>query len=206
MAKNDKFYFENLASSTELAKQAAIYLVDCLENYNPEKLEDMLKAMHEIENSADDRKHEMRDALAKAFVTPIEREDLDMLSHQVDDVVDLIEEVLQKFYIYDVREIDENAIGFAQKIVTSCEMLCKIMEEFNNFKKSKELRPLIVALNDVEEDCDRLYLKSMRSLTQNSKDVDFTIAWRKIYESFEECADACEHVSECIGSVIMKNT
>ena len=55
--------------------------------------------MHEIEHSADINKHEMNGTLAKAFVTPIDREDLDMLSLQLDDVVDLIEEVLQKFYI-----------------------------------------------------------------------------------------------------------
>ena len=32
------------------------------------------------------------------------------------------------------------------------------------------------------------------------------IAWRDIYRCLEGCADACEHVSECVGSVIMKNT
>ena len=47
----------------------------------------------------------MNAALAKAFVTPVDREDLDLLSHQIDDVTDIIEEVLQKFYINDVKMI-----------------------------------------------------------------------------------------------------
>ena len=34
----------------------------------------------------------MSEALAKAFVTPIDREDLDMLSRILDDVVDTIDE------------------------------------------------------------------------------------------------------------------
>lgn len=206
MAKGDKFYFENFVASTELAKQAANYLVECFENYNADNIEDMLKKMHEIEHSADVKKHEMREALAKAFVTPVDREDLDMLSHQVDDVVDLIEEVLQKFYIYDIKTVDEPAIDFAKNIVKSCDMLCKLMGEFENFKKSKVLQPLIIELNDAEEECDKLYLSSMRALTKNSMDVLEKVSWRKIYESLEACADACEHVSECIGSVIMKNT
>ena len=166
----------------------------------------MLKKMHEIENNADVKKHEMREALAKAFVTPVDREDLDMLSHQLDDVVDLIEEVLQKFYIYDIQTIDAPAIDFAKNIVKSCGILCEIMGEFENFKKSKTLHPLIVTLNDVEEECDQLYLSSMRALTKKSSNVLETVSWRKIYESLEACADACEHVSECVGSVIMKNT
>ena len=206
MAKGDKFYFDNFVASTELSKKAANYLVECLENYDVNNIEQMLSQMHEIEHCADVKKHEMNEALAKAFVTPVDREDLDMLSHQLDDVVDLIEEVLQKFYIYDIKEIDAPAIDFAKNIVVSCDILCNIMNEFENFKKSKELRTLIIKLNDVEEECDKLYLTSMRALTKKSTDVLETVSWRKIYESLEACADACEHVSECVGSVIMKNT
>ncbi len=206
MAKGDKFYFENFVAITELSKKAANYLVECFENYDANAIEQMLTNMHEIEHNADVKKHEMREALAKAFVTPVDREDLDMLSHQLDDVVDLIEEVLQKFYIYDITKMDAPAVDFAKKIVRSCEILCKIMNEFENFKKSKTLHALIVELNDVEEECDKLHLTSMRALTKNSSDVLETVSWRKIYESLEACADACEHVSECVGSVIMKNT
>ncbi len=206
MAKGDKFYFENFAASTALSKEAAVYLVNCLENYNPDDIENMMATMHEIEHRADVKKHEMNEALAKAFVTPVDREDLDMLSHNLDDVTDKIEEVLQMFYINNIRTIRPAAVEFAKKIVRSCELLCALMEDFENFKKSKKIRGLIVELNDVEEECDQLYLHSMRELSCNATDVLETISWRDIYDCLEACADACEHVSECVGTVIMKNT
>ena len=206
MAKGDKFYFENFAASTALSKEAATYLVKCLENYNPDHIEKMLVEMHKIENNADIKKHEMNEALAKAFVTPVDREDLDMLSHNLDDVTDQIEEILQKFYIYNITTVNPAAGEFAKKLVKSCELLCELMNEFEHFKKSKKIHPLIVALNDVEEECDKLYLSSMRALTGEASDVLAIISWRDIYDCMEACADACEHVSECVGSVIMKNT
>lgn len=206
MAKGDKFYFENFAASTALSKEAAAYLVQCLENYAPENMRQMLEHMHEIENRADVKKHEMREALAKAFVTPVDREDLDMLSHKLDDVTDKIEEVLQMFYIYNIQTIRPSAVLFAKSIVKSCGLLCTLMEEFENFKKSKTIHKLIVELNDVEEECDNLYLTSMRELTKEGTDALLVISWRDIYECLEACADACEHVSECVSSVIMKNT
>ena len=206
MAKGDKFYFENFAASTALSKEAAAYLVTCLENYDPNNIESMLQQMHDIEHRADIKKHEMNEALAKAFVTPVDREDLDMLSHQLDDVTDKIEEILQMFYIYNIQTISPSAVVFAKNIVKSCELLCALMEEFENFKKSKKIQKLIVQLNDVEEECDKLYLSSMRALTKEPADVLLTVSWRDIYECLEACADACEHVSECVGSVIMKNT
>lgn len=206
MAKGDKFYFENFASGTELSKQAANYLVKCLENYDPENIVKMLEEMHTIEHNADIKKHEMTEALAKAFVTPVDREDLDMLSHNLDEVTDKIEEILQKFYIYNIRSVYPSAVAFAKNIVKSCELLCELIGEFENFKKSKKIHDLIVELNDVEEECDKLYLASMRELTKESADVLEIVSWRKIYDCLESCADACEHVSECVGSVIMKNT
>jgi len=206
MSKGDKFYFDNFLECAILAKTAANYLVECLENYDADKLVDMLEKMHTIEHNADSKKHEMNATLAKAFVTPVDREDLDMLSQQLDNVCDAIEEILQKFYIYNIKKIDSAAVEFAKHIVKSCETLVKIMEEFENFKKSKNMHTLIVFCNDVEEECDKLYLATMHNLTKNSTDVLTTISWYEIYECFEACADACEHVSDCVGSVIMKNT
>lgn len=206
MAKGDKFYFENFAASTALSKEAATYLVKCLENYNPDNIEKMLTEMHDIEHRADQKKHEMNKALAKAFVTPVDREDLDMLSHNLDEVTDKIEEILQKFYIYNIKTVDASVVAFAKNIVKSCELLCELMNEFENFKRSKKIHSLIVALNDVEEECDKLYLSSMREIALKETDVLTIISMREIYGRFEACADACEHVSECVGTVIMKNT
>ncbi len=206
MAKGDKFYFENYMAGAELSKKAALYLVECLEQYNPEEIESMIENMHKIEHSADINKHKMNDALAKAFVTPVDREDLDMLSHNLDQVTDTIEEILQKFYIYNIQSVEPEAIDFAKNLVKSCDLMHELMSEFENFKHSKKIHKLIVDLNDAEEDCDRLFLASMRKLTKDRSDAIKILSWREIYECFEACADACEHVSECVGTVIMKNT
>lgn len=206
MAKGDKFYFENFTACAELSKKAAMYLAECLENYDPGKIEEMLQKMHEIEHTADIKKHEMNDALAKAFVTPVDREDLDMLSQNLDHVTDKLEEIMQKFYVYDIQSVEPGAVAFAKKMIRSCELLCDLMADFENFKRSRKIRGLIVELNDAEEDCDKLYLASMRALTRSCDNVLTTISWRDIYECFESCADACEHVGDCVGSVIIKNT
>lgn len=206
MAKGDKFYFENFMQCTAYSKKAADYLVECLENYAPDKIDDMLVEMHKIEHSADVNRHQMNDALAKAFVTPIDREDLDLLSHELDSVTDRIEDILQKLYINNITEIEPFAIEFAKKIVESCECLCNIMAEFENFKKSKKIHELIVKLNDVEEECDRLYLTAARELMKKPQDALTALSWREILDCLEACADDCEEVSESIASVIMKNT
>lgn len=68
--------------------------------------------MHEIEHSADLEAHEITKRLAKEFITPIEREDILLLVHKIDDITDCIEDVLLHMYMYNVRVIKEDAIKF----------------------------------------------------------------------------------------------
>lgn len=206
MAKGDKFYFENFYETSLILKSAAEYLTECLKNFEETKIEKMLLKMHELEHSADKKHHAMNEALIKAFVTPVDREDLDLLSVRLDDVADKLEEVIQKFYVYDIKTIRPDAILFSEKLVDACDLVSKMMDEFKAFKKSKKIRELIIEINSAEEECDSLFLESMRNLTKEGGDVLELMSWRKIYECLEACADACEHVGNCVGSVIMKNT
>ncbi len=204
--KADRFYFENLTEATDCAGRAADYLVECLTSYNQGELIPMLKSMHELEHTGDLKKHEMSKALAKAFVTPVDREDLALISQNIDEVTDRIEEVLQRFYMDNVKQVPPSAIDFAKNIVICCHLLKDIMQEFANFKKPAKLREMIVELNGIEETCDAIYLDAMHNVSTHSSDIWEILAWRKIYECLEGCADACEHVGDCIETVIMKNT
>jgi predicted phosphate transport protein (TIGR00153 family) len=204
--KSNRFYFDNFIAAADCSCRAAEYLVACLKNYKAEEILSMVESLHAIEHEADGVKHEMSSELARAFVTPIDREDLAMLSQNIDEVTDKLEEVLQRFYIDRVTAVMPEAIEFAEKIAAGCHQMKEMLEEFDNFKKSSRLHDMIVALNHAEEECDRLYLTAARSVREKGLDPLDVLAWREIYDCMEECADACEHVGDCVETVIMKNT
>jgi predicted phosphate transport protein (TIGR00153 family) len=205
-SKADRFYFENLNEAAEFSCKAAEYLETCINTFHPEKLSEMMRTIHEFEHGGDVKKHEMSSALSKAFVTPIEREDLALISQNIDEVTDSIEEVLQILYIYRIRTILPEAREFAAKLTLCCKLMKDMLAEFINFKKSSKLHTMVVELNNVEEECDALYLEAMLKLHDHCKDTLEMVSWRDIYNKLENCVDACEHVSDCIDTVIMKNT
>ncbi len=206
MAKSDRFYFENFVAAADLCCRAAAYLEDCLNHYEYSKIEQMLYNMHALEHEADGTRHEMASALAKAFVTPLDREDLAEISHNIDEVADCIEEVMQRFYVNRIETILPDAVEFAVHIVESCRLMKSILEELANFKKPQKLHELIIRLGQQEEECDKLYLKATRNVRDYTGDVLTILSWREIYDKLEACADACEHVGDCIETVVMKNT
>ncbi|MBR2949329.1 MAG: DUF47 family protein [Lachnospiraceae bacterium] len=162
--------------------------------------------MHTYEHDADTKKHEMTKALAKAFVTPIDREDLAVISQNIDEVCDCIEEVLQRFYVDQIQIITPEAIKFAERIVSCCVLMRDMLVELANFKKPQKLHSMIIELSHMEEICDKLYLEATLRVREHCSDVLDIISWREIYDRMESCADACEHVGDSIEMIVMKNT
>lgn len=204
--KSDSYYFQNFIECVECGCQAAKMLEDNLHHFDTECLVEKLDELHKIEHDADKKKHEMMGVLVKAFITPIEREDIIQLSQSIDEVTDKIEDVLIRIYINNVHTIRPEALAFIKVIIRCCEALKEVMEEFANFSKSKTLHGLIIEINALEEEGDRLFIDSMRKLHTEVTDPIEVIAWREIYVYLEKCCDACEHVADVVESVIMKNT
>lgn len=108
--------------------------------------------------------------------------------------------------MYPVLDMHEHAREFAKLIKKSCKALEKAMNDFRNFKKSKTFRELIIDVNTYEERGDRLYIKVNRCLSEE-KGVDplTTVMWWRIFDRMEKCCDACEHVADTMGGILLKN-
>lgn len=205
MAKADRFYFDNFLSAADYCNKAAVYLQECLANFDHTNIRLMMEKMHSFEHAADSVKHEMSANLAKAFVTPLEREDLAQISANIDEVADCIEEVLQRIFVDRIETIVPEAVDFAAKIVECTQLMTEMLTELVNFKKPKKLHEMIINLSHKEEECDRLYLEATYKSADISDNVLTVICWREIFDKLEKCADACEHVGDCIETIVMKN-
>ena len=206
MAKKDNNYFKMFIDISDDAIEAAYLLEKTVKNYDPELIEEQNTLMHAIEHAGDEKKHEMRRHLISEFITPIEREDIDALSHTLDNVLDTIEEVYQMFYMYNVQKMRPEAVAFVDLIVRSTEAMKACFDDFENFRKSNSISQRIVEVNEIEELADDLYFTTMRKLFTDGSDPVEVLVWLRIFDRLERVCDACEGVSETIGSVIMKNS
>lgn len=206
MSRNSgDYYFKYFIQGVGFACQAAQLLHKVLENYDAGTLDEYRSQMHDIEHQADIAKHEMTAQLMKEFITPIEREDIILLSDVIDTVTDGIEDVLLRLYMYNIKEMRPQAIQISQVIGSCCEALNQVMQEFHNFRKSQTIRSLLVSVDSREEDGDQLYLEAMHNLFLNETDPIRLMAWSEVFERLEQCCDNCEDVAKVANSIIMKN-
>ncbi len=205
MARKDN-YFNTFVKLVEFSCKSARLLIEVMTDYQPEKLEERMREMHEIEHSADLEKHLMIERLAREFITPIEREDIMELADQIDNVTDSIEDVLMRLYMFNITVIRKDALDVAIIIEQACEALKKALEEFSNFRKSKTLHKHIVEINRLEEVGDKIYTEATRRLYVSEMNPVAVSAWTHVFHILEKACDSCEDVSDVIESVMMKNS
>ncbi|WP_291649315.1 DUF47 family protein [Clostridium sp.] len=205
-SKKGNDYFEMLSELVDYSCSAANLLHDTLLNFDATEMEKKIEEMHKIEHSADLKKHDMMDKLVKEFITPIERGDIAELAHEIDNVTDAIEDILARIYMFNISSMRKEALDFANVIIKNCNELKGLMKEFRNYKKSQEIQKLIVNINGLEEEGDKLYTMSIRNLYTTSKDPIELMTWTDTFKYFERCCDACETAANVVESVIMKNS
>ncbi len=207
MAKKHKFdYFDAFEKQTKIACEEAELLAEMVDSFvATDELVPQLERAHEVEHRGDVIDHDVFQHVAVDFITPIERGDILELSQALDDVVDGIEESMQRFYMYDIHYMHAYAKDFAKIIRKSTKALNRAMDDFRNFKKSKKLHAFIDEVNELEEQGDILYTKATRELFQHPEDPIEVQVWANIFDCLESVCDACEEVAEIMGNISLKN-
>src|SRR5580693_90343 len=80
-------------------------------------------AVQLLEHEGDKIVHEMEEALARTFVTPIDREDLQKLSSELDDVLDLMNGTVRAAALYGVGKATAPMMKLVDVLVRCTEAL-----------------------------------------------------------------------------------
>ena len=102
--KEEYNYFDEYIKGADIALESSKMLKLAIENYDLNKLEEEITKVHKLENDADKLIHDMRNYLIKDFLPPIDREDIVLIGHRIDDVEDCIDEILINFNILNIKK------------------------------------------------------------------------------------------------------
>ena len=208
MAKKGKFdYFDAFERQADIAAEEAELLIEAIEQFeSAEGLRGVLERAHDIEHRGDEVNHAIRTSVSVDFITPIEREDILELAHNLDEVTDMIEGTIQRFSMYDVHFMHEKAGEFAHIIHKEIKALRKSMTPFREFKKVKKIRAMVEDVNVLEEQADVLYLETIRQLyTVDAEKAVRVEVWSRLFDRLEATCDACAIVADNMATIMLKN-
>lgn len=203
ITKKEAVFFKLFSEAVEKSFQASKALEELMNNY--EDVENKVKAISNMEHECDLQTHNIFKHLNAAFITPIDREDIFLITKELDNIADNIDEVANRFIMYNVKEIKKEAIEISRLITLSIKELSELMEELVHLKISDKLKKKIIEINRLENQGDIIFREAVKKLFAEEKDPLEVIKWNGILAYLEKALDACEEVANIIEGVVMKH-
>ncbi len=159
----------------------------------------------ELEHQGDNITHQIIAQLHRTFVTPLDREDIVLLAHSLDDVTDLIHSAADAMFIYKIECPAPRAMELADIIVQAAIEVEKAIPQLRHPKELKNIFPRCVEINRLENMADIVFRSAMGELFDDSTDIAQIIKWREIYQYMEAATDRCEDVANVLEGVALKH-
>ena len=204
MKKEKMNYFDEFVKNSDCALKSAKILNEYMKDFDKSKSLEMEKRVHELENEADRNLHNILNYLVRDFITPIDRDDIMILSHTIDDLEDCIDEIVININIFDITKIRNDVNQFTELIVQVCEKLKGMLLRFKDTKKYNEMKNMIIEINQIEEIGDSLYQSAISELFKKESDSIEIVKWKNIYDCLEAFLDTAENIANEVENIIMK--
>lgn len=206
LKKTDHYdYIKTFARLSEFSLKAAAFLDDALKNLIAEKLHDDIVALHKIEQEADRAKREMMENLIKEFLPPIDKDDIIILAHQVDNVTDAIDDVMAFVGAHNITSIPADVAVFTELILKCCFHMNLALKELENYKKSEVLYDQLRAVNRLKSEGMKLYINSLKNIYKITTDPVQIMVYTEMYKNLENCCQECKKVTNTIERIVIKN-
>ena len=164
--------------------------------------ETLLNKMSDYEHELDDLTHEIFVQLGENFITPFDREDINLLTSGLDDIADYIYASAKYIYLY---KSPENKVysEFSLLIYKSCLEVKKALENLKDFRNPAEVKESCIKINSYENIADDVLSQAIVRLFETN-DAILIIKQKSILEYLEVVTDKAEDVANTMESIVIK--
>ena len=200
----DMEFYDMFERETANLVTAAEKLVDLFDNY--EDVEAKAKELKDFEHRGDVITHEIIARAQRTFVTPIDREDITLLAHSLDDVMDFIEAAGRTACLYRIAQPTERARELARIVVKVARKLNEVVPRLRHRDQFLWILKQCVDINTLENKADDVQHAALAELFDACRDdACEVIKWREIYGHLENATDRGEDVANILEGIVLKH-
>jgi predicted phosphate transport protein (TIGR00153 family) len=201
LPKEDHF-FRFLEKQAVAAHKGAKALAE----FKPGKpIEDVQAAVQILEHEGDKVVHELEEALGKTFVTPIDREDIQQLSAELDDVLDLTNSAARACALFGVNEPTTPMMQLIELLVKCTAELEGALPLLGKHDYAG-LMTTSRSIRQLEKDADGIFRGALSRLFKDEKvDAKELLREKEVLENLEHAIDRCERVAGTLANLAVKH-
>jgi predicted phosphate transport protein (TIGR00153 family) len=190
-------------TSAQNVHEGALALLDLLEHYDD--VPNKVRRVKNLEHAGDEHTHRILEKLAKMFITPLDREDIQRVATQLDDVIDAIDAAANRLMLFKIAKITEDAKAFGRVLVKATSLMVDAFAQLRNLKQSAAILSTCVEIHTQENEGDRILQHALAELFEGAQDPRDIIKWKDIYEILERATDECEDVADVLHTIMLKH-
>jgi uncharacterized protein Yka (UPF0111/DUF47 family) len=199
--KGDRFY-RLLEASAEEAHESVQHLLELLRSPGDNRnLDELVLTRRKEKRIAE----QISEELVRTFVTGLEREDIEALSHALYKVPKSVEKFAERF---NLARAQLEGIDFArqaemlEKAATQVLAMVRQLRDIKHLEKVKELND---HLQYIEGEADKLMVELLRDLYSGRHDPLRVLLVKDLYELMEKVIDRCRDAGNVVVQIALKN-
>lgn len=199
--REDVFY-SLIERQCELFDQAARALAEFANGVSAEQVHETVR---DLEHQADAVVYEIEEQFNKVFVTPIDREDLQLLASAMDDIIDYINLTARSFVLFGVPQPTPPMVEMMQILVKMAAVLRAEIPALRRHEYAK-LTAAGREIKQLEKDGDRIFRGALSQLFHDDAiDAKVLLREKEVLEDLEFAIDKCETVAERLKHLAVKH-
>lgn len=163
-------------------------------------LVDEIKA---AERRGDESTRDIMMRLQRSLVTPIDREDIQALATQLDDVLDEAFVAVSFADVSGLEASNDHVRALAASLLACARELAAAVEHLNDRDGITEH---CASVHRLEAEADDQYRAALRALFAGAPDAIRVIRLKEIYDRLEAGIDRCEDVANILEDIVAKNS
>lgn len=159
-------------------------------------------AKHEEE--ADKIAHNTFELLHKTFITPFDRYDIHELTSTLDDIIDLINRIAQRFPFYQLNVIPDEMIHLSAQSVLAAEKLKEAIYLIHSLKNSTTIFSYCKEIDLIESNAHQVVLAGEKKLFLEEQNFKQFFKLKDIYGHIKMVINRCQDVSNIIKGIVLE--
>lgn len=160
-----------------------------------------IEELKKIEHECDLITHTIVIELNRAFLTPIDREDLHELSTLLDDIMDIIYMVCSRMAVYNMKKMPKYVLQLALAAYECVEQIDIMIAKLG--LKTK-ISNQIAKVHELEKKADFLLTEAFANLFNSNIATVEIIKLKDTYEMLESICDKSEDIADVVENIVIK--
>ena len=180
-------------------------LIELTNTSGKEARKEIYKQIKALETKGDTIVDKLFDELNNTFITPFDREDINALGEEMDNVLDSMNSAAKRVIMYQPSHLPAQSVDVALLLKQSCELMHSAVEQLRNMRQSsKSVKDICLKIHQIENQVDDIYEHFIKDIFEQEKHAIELIKLKEIMHELERATDNTDSVGKTIKTMIVK--